>query len=126
MTKSSGSCYLRCIHVSVSYLLSIRSIPRISVQPVKLAMLSALTCSGALQTAHKFVNHNSFHNDVFSVTYRQLVFSRSGPNLARSLLTHLDDHEMALQRDRTMQWPGLTFDFFRQSLKTHLFGDRST
>ena len=39
-------------------------------------------------------------------------FSAAGPRLWNDLPPGL-------------QWPGLTFDSFRQSLKTHLFGDRS-
>jgi len=39
-------------------------------------------------------------------------FSAAGPRLWNDLPPGL-------------RWPGLTFDSFRQSLKTHLFGDRS-
>ena len=39
-------------------------------------------------------------------------FSAAGPRLWNALPPGL-------------RWPGLTFDSFRQSLKTHLFGDRS-
>jgi len=51
-----GTCYQIktdiYMHHSVLYLLSIRRVPRMMVQPLKLLMLSASTYSGASQTAN--------------------------------------------------------------------------